>query len=155
MSKKSVGPRTEDERGVFACEELRADVQLEIERALRAGEVSRAELARRLGCSQARVSQLLGDNANLTLETIARVFLALDRTCSFSSSKVGRADVGSPARPLGMGWQQSKPSRGTVPRDAPRSAVTKSIVEALKRDTYVFASNDNVSSELTPIFAQR
>ena len=39
--------------------------------------VSRAELARRLGTSRAYVTKLLGGNANFTLETMAKVALAL------------------------------------------------------------------------------
>ena len=44
--------------------------------AARAG-VSRTELAKRLGWSKARVSQVLGDNGNLTVETIHAVTRAL------------------------------------------------------------------------------
>lgn len=39
--------------------------------------VSRAELARRLGTSRAYVTKLLGGNANFTLQTMAKVAMAL------------------------------------------------------------------------------
>lgn len=50
------------------------DVCVAMERA----EVSRAELARRLGTSQAYVTKILRGNANFTLRTMARIALALD-----------------------------------------------------------------------------
>jgi len=40
--------------------------------------VSRADLARRLGTSQAYITKLLGGNTNFTLLTMARVALALE-----------------------------------------------------------------------------
>jgi transcriptional regulator with XRE-family HTH domain len=39
--------------------------------------VSRAELARRLGTSRAYVTKMLGGNANFTLQTMAKVAMAL------------------------------------------------------------------------------
>lgn len=39
--------------------------------------VSKAELARRMGISRQRVHQILSENVNLTLETIAQLALAL------------------------------------------------------------------------------
>lgn len=39
--------------------------------------ISRAELARRLGTSRAYVTKLLGGNANFTLQTMAKVAMAL------------------------------------------------------------------------------
>lgn len=40
-------------------------------------EVSRAELARRLGSSQAYVTKVLGGNVNFTIETMAKLAMAL------------------------------------------------------------------------------
>lgn len=40
--------------------------------------ISKAELARRLGTSQAYVTKILRGNANFTLRTMARIALALD-----------------------------------------------------------------------------
>src|SRR5690348_9574734 len=54
------------------------DVQVAVEAALNAKDMSQAELAKRLGISPARVSQILGGNgANLEARTIARVAHAL------------------------------------------------------------------------------
>ena len=54
------------------------DVQLVIERALDESGISQADLARALGVSEARISQLLSDNGkNLQARTIARIAHAL------------------------------------------------------------------------------
>ncbi|WP_276118773.1 helix-turn-helix domain-containing protein [Pararhizobium qamdonense] len=71
------GPTDAKEAIIFATEELRADIQYEIMRGMKAAGVSRAELAKRIGVSAAWVSQILSDDANLTIESIAKVFLAL------------------------------------------------------------------------------
>lgn len=73
------GPQNKDEALVFASEGLRADIQLEILKALKAQNLSQTALAERLGCSPACVSQFLDDDANLTIESMAKVLLALDR----------------------------------------------------------------------------
>jgi hypothetical protein len=44
----------------------------------------KADLARRLDCSPARVSQMLGGSHNFTLETVADVFMALGRAAHLS-----------------------------------------------------------------------
>lgn len=76
-----LGPQSKNEASVFALEELRADVQYEILKRMKQMGLNQAALARRLGKSPAWVSQILDDDANLTLETIAKVFLALDSKC--------------------------------------------------------------------------
>jgi transcriptional regulator with XRE-family HTH domain len=73
------GPQNKDEALVFASEGLRADIQYEILKALKAQNLSQTALAERLGCSSACVSQFLDDDANLTIESMAKVLLALDR----------------------------------------------------------------------------
>lgn len=88
MSKLDLGPRNADELAVFAVEELRADIQYEILRAMDREGVTQAELAKRLGCSAAAVSQFLDDDANLTVESVAKLFLALNCQCSVSSRPI-------------------------------------------------------------------
>ncbi|WP_133254311.1 helix-turn-helix domain-containing protein [Phenylobacterium deserti] len=69
----------EELRGEFAEEGFIAEVQYEISLMLKRKDVSRSELARRLGVSAAYVSQLLGDaGGNLTCRTIARIYSAMD-----------------------------------------------------------------------------
>lgn len=50
---------------------------MDLGRLMEEQDVSRAELARRLGTSRAYVTKLLGGNANFTLETMTKVAMAL------------------------------------------------------------------------------
>ena len=50
---------------------------MDIGRLMDEQDISRAELARRLGTSRAYVTKLLGGNANFTLETMNKVAMAL------------------------------------------------------------------------------
>jgi transcriptional regulator with XRE-family HTH domain len=78
MTKDIFGPFDEGEEETFAVEAFIVDVQVAIQKALLAKGISQAELARRLGLSQARVSQIFsGSGANLTLKTLARISYAL------------------------------------------------------------------------------
>ena len=53
-------------------------ITLQVLRAMEETSVTQAELAKRLGCSQQYVSNLLKGSSNMTLETIARLENALD-----------------------------------------------------------------------------
>jgi plasmid maintenance system antidote protein VapI len=77
------GPTSKNEELVFAVEELLADVQLAIQESMLELGVSRSDLAKRLGCSPANVTQLLSEEANLTVQTVARIFHALNMACEF------------------------------------------------------------------------
>lgn len=79
------GPQNKDEASVFALEELRADVQYEIMRRMKQLGLTQAALAKKIGTSAAWVSQILDDDANLTLESISKVFLALESKCHISA----------------------------------------------------------------------
>lgn len=76
-AKSTFGPANRDEELIFAVEGLLADVQLSIEEAMLNLGVSRSELARRLGCSAANVTQLLSEDANLTVQTVAKILHCL------------------------------------------------------------------------------
>lgn len=52
-------------------------VQTCIQEAMARHGVNRAELARRVGLSKPRMTQLFGPHPNMTLETVARLFDAL------------------------------------------------------------------------------
>ena len=73
-----LGPRNPEEAEVYAVEELLADTQYCIQSVMGRKNVSRSELAKRLGCSPANVTQMLSEDSNLTLESIARIFHALE-----------------------------------------------------------------------------
>lgn len=66
------GPRDEAERVVFVEQALVGEFQAVLQRALDRSGISRQELATRMGVSRARVTQILGTGANLTIHTIAR-----------------------------------------------------------------------------------
>ena len=74
-----------EEQLTDAIEVLRADVQFTIEKVMRVKGISRSELAKRIGCSAPNVTQLLAEDGNPTLETIGKVFCALDDVCRFES----------------------------------------------------------------------
>lgn len=71
------GPADDREAYEFALEELRADTQYEIMKALKQAGLSQAALAKKMGVSPAWISQILGDDANLTFESVVKIFLAL------------------------------------------------------------------------------
>ena len=71
---------------IQAEEEFIVDVQYAIQKLLNESGVSYAHLAKKLGVSAARVSQMFGDEAhNLTLRTVARIFHVLNDKCVISS----------------------------------------------------------------------
>ena len=66
-----------DERQIEERLDLVLDVQFFIQRLLNEGNISRTELATRMGISKARLSQIMKAEANPTLYTLADVFYAL------------------------------------------------------------------------------
>lgn len=65
--------------GVFAEEMLVAAIQSELEELLAETGCSRADLAKRMGVTKARVSQIFSDDQNFTVRLVARAFHALDQ----------------------------------------------------------------------------
>jgi hypothetical protein len=76
-------------RKAMAVESLLLEATETICQRMEALQVSRAELARRLGKSRAAVTQMLEGNANLTIRTLAEVMFALDGELSFGVRPVG------------------------------------------------------------------
>ena len=129
-----MGPQNRRDAQVFAREELRADIQYEILKCLGDQGVSQSDLARRLGCSPALVSQFLDDDANLTLDSIAKVFLALGRRCVVATEPseyaFGHEDIFAEAsQALEDDWD-SVTQRVLGPRDGASMAKT---IKALKK----------------------
>ncbi|MSU88284.1 helix-turn-helix domain-containing protein [Rhodobacteraceae bacterium 2CG4] len=72
-------PQNEEEREEDWIEELALSIQLALQACMNERGVSQKDLARKLGISAARVSQILSSQgANLTVRTIARISRALD-----------------------------------------------------------------------------
>jgi DNA-binding phage protein len=63
---------------LYLREKLIVEVTEALSRALATRKVSRTELAKRLGATKGRVTQLLDGSANMTLRTISDVLWALD-----------------------------------------------------------------------------
>lgn len=61
----------------FAAEELILDVTEQVRELLEKHDISKSELAERLGSSKAHVSQLLNGSRNMTLRTLADIAYAL------------------------------------------------------------------------------
>lgn len=121
-------PKNEREELIYAIEGLKADVQYEMLRALKENGVTQKEISKRLRVSQARVSQMLGDDGNLTIENIARFFHALNEGVSFSVKKRGgeghgvNADISrqSPWRPTREGWREESAMENPARTDSHR-----------------------------------
>ena len=64
-------------RKLFAMEGLVTDAAELVARLMAEAGVNKAELARRLGTSRARVTQLLGGETNMTVRTLAELAFAL------------------------------------------------------------------------------
>jgi transcriptional regulator with XRE-family HTH domain len=69
---------TGESRALFAEERALAKVALRLSDLLEQRQLSQRDLARKLGVSEGRVSQILSADANLTIRTLARIADALD-----------------------------------------------------------------------------
>jgi len=67
----------------YWAEGLKLEFAEEVGRLMEAKKMSRADLARKLGTSPAYVTRILRWTANLTLESMAKIALALDARVSF------------------------------------------------------------------------
>ena len=71
--------RSTDEELVFAEETVMAQVALAVADLLADTNTTQRELAERVAVTEARISQILGADSNLTLRTMARIGRALGR----------------------------------------------------------------------------
>ncbi|SDG49531.1 helix-turn-helix domain-containing protein [Pelagibacterium luteolum] len=129
------GPVDANEAQIFAVEELRADVQYEVLRALKADGLKQADLAARLGCSAAWVSQLLSDDANLTLESVAKIFFALNRRWEGRVEPVDdhiQKVCGAEAGTRSSSWRQTESEE----YQGHGTAATSKLLMAICRDTH-------------------
>jgi len=83
---------------IFAEEGFIADTQFAIHNLLEDKKMNRADLAKALDVSEARVSQMFSDEAkNLTLRTIARIFHVLGEEVRISSPRLDQIFYGGDA----------------------------------------------------------
>ena len=71
-----------DRLSLFQQERLILDITELMQKALRASGMRRIDLAKKLGVSRGRISQILSGEGNLTIRTIADVFTAMGRHLS-------------------------------------------------------------------------
>lgn len=121
----------QDEQGrrILEQERLILEVTEAIATLLEEQNVSRSELARRIGKSPAFVSKLLRGDNNFTLRTLSDVFFAVDRAAHLSLGDVGdgaRMCAGPAPTPLRIdsaGWGRPRGAwaiPGRQPLPAPR-----------------------------------
>lgn len=91
---------------------LNARIVEQAERAMKESGMSRADLARRMDVSRARVTTLLNEEGNFQLETIAKLAVALDRDVAVRLVKKDEKVRVEPAKKplLPDGW---KPAGGS------------------------------------------
>ncbi len=98
----------------FVLEGMLWDINDQIARAMKKQNISRAELARRLDTSRSYVTKLLRGTTNVTLQSLARVAIALESEISISLSAAQQSvevqiitTAAAPELRLLRGWRQS------------------------------------------------
>jgi transcriptional regulator with XRE-family HTH domain len=80
-----LGPQGDEEQEAFAIEALVFQVQFELQKAVKDGNLTFGQLAEKLEMSPARVSQIFSSKgSNLTLKTIARIACAAGTEITFA-----------------------------------------------------------------------
>lgn len=100
-------------------------ITLQVLRGMDEQSVTQAELARRMGCTQQYVSNLLKGSSNMTLETIARLEIALN----LDILKTALADIDKYAAP------NHPHIHGAKAREVLEASGNSSPVSAAKKDT--------------------
>lgn len=159
-SKTSGGLPAADEYALaLAQERIVVEAQVAIHRLLRKAGLKQSDLAGLLGVSEARVSQLFGDNArNLTLRTLARVFHVLGSRCRV----VDAAELTQAPAPAETAIEPGPAvdvapaaTTGTAP-EAEKAIVRAAVAPALAADAWLLGERDifELLSEDAP-FASR
>lgn len=91
---------TPERARTYAQESLIVDVAEEIWAALEEEQITKADLAARLGKSKAFITQILNGSRNMTLRTLADVATALGRKMCVRLRRQGEED----------GWEEMKPA---------------------------------------------
>lgn len=92
----SFAPRNKSEEETFAAEGLRVHVQHRLHLLMKHKGVSQKDLAQLMHVSEARISQLLSDEANLTVRNLGRIFHALGDECRVTSRVLAQIDAAAP-----------------------------------------------------------
>ena len=127
-----------DPRVIEAEENLLIDCQFLIQDLMNKSGISRSALAKRVGISEARLSQLMSSKANPTAKTLARIFHALGAKPSIS---IGGPMALAELPPQSPEWQWEF----TDDRAERRSRRNAQMVAVAKEIAF---SNDNGSSQI-------
>jgi transcriptional regulator with XRE-family HTH domain len=124
-----------DPKVIEAEENLLIDFHFQIQEMMSAKGISRTELAEKAGVSKARLSQILSNEANPTLKSMARLFHALGEKVCVSRKPLDEIsfEVSPKLKTVGQEWQWAEAATGEMRVDDRLVAVIK--------DTG--ASNDN------------
>jgi transcriptional regulator with XRE-family HTH domain len=132
-----------DPKVIEAEETLLIDFHFQIQEMMSDKGISRTELAEKAGISKARLSQILSNEANPTLKSMARLFHALGERVCVTRKALDEVsfDVSADLKAAGQQWQWTEPSTGEMRVDDRLVAVIK--------DTG--ASNDNYQDRFVVI----
>jgi ribosome-binding protein aMBF1 (putative translation factor) len=95
----------------FAFMRLQFLALAQVAAAMEADDVSRSELARRLGCSRANISRLLNEKANFKMEMLAKLATALDRDIEIRFIRKNEEVVVKKSRPRSPKPKSTRPTR--------------------------------------------
>jgi transcriptional regulator with XRE-family HTH domain len=124
-----------DPRVIEAEENLLIDFHFQIQEMMSTKGISRTELAEKAGVSKARLSQILSNEANPTLKSMARLFHALGEKVCITRKTLDEVsfEISLKSKATNQQWQWTEPATGEIRVDDRLVAVIK--------DTG--ASNDN------------
>lgn len=104
-------PEAKNSEEIAAVEKFLVETQFRLHQLMEKKNMSRKNLAEELGVSKARVSQLFGDRPNITLETLARIFFALQEPSGRVTSDTIQEILGELERELAVenmrAWKQN------------------------------------------------
>jgi len=136
---------------VEAEENLLVDYQFLLQERMTKNGLSHRELAERAGISNARLSQIMSDEANPTVKTFADLFYALGERVCVSSAPLDQSHKPTTAQelPQETQWEWAQPVRMAKPISEEMMALVKDSAKVFdERDK---ASNDNYAPAGTRI----
>lgn len=105
---------TDEGRQILEQERLIVEVTETISALLQEQQISRSELARKIGKSPAFITKLLRGDNNFTLRTLSDIFFALDRSTHLALGAIGddlslcNTRLGNPLKLSDAGWKRPR-----------------------------------------------
>lgn len=135
-----------DPKVIEAEENLLIDFQFLLQEVMTEKKVSRSELADKAGLSKARLTQILGSEANPTVKSMARLFHALDEQICLSRKPIlieEKTPNPAVAKPTEWKWARAASLEHKKDDKELTQAVKASLRELARTVKESFASNDN------------